>query len=178
GAQARLGVRGDLVVLGKVLGGGLPLAAVAGPREVMERLAPAGDTYQAGTLSGNPVATAAGLATLDLLDSEAYERLERTSERLATGLAESAADAGVPVQVPWTCGLVTVFLSAEPVLDHAGARAADAAAFARFHAAMLARGVYLPPSPFEAWFPSLVHTEADVDATVQAAGEAFLEIAA
>jgi glutamate-1-semialdehyde 2,1-aminomutase len=177
GAQERLGVRGDLVVLGKVLGGGLPLAAVAGPREVMERLAPAGDTYQAGTLSGNPIATAAGLATLDLLDRRAYERLARTSERLATGLAEAAASSGAVVQVPWACGLVTVFFSAQPVRDYADARAADAAAFARFHAAMLARGVYLPPSPFEAWFPSLAHTDADIDATIAAAGEAFREIA-
>jgi glutamate-1-semialdehyde 2,1-aminomutase len=178
GAQERLGVRGDLVVLGKVLGGGLPLAAVAGPRELMERLAPAGDTYQAGTLSGNPLATAAGLATLSLLDDEAYGRLALTSERLATGLAEAAATAGEAVHVAWTCGLVGVFFSADPVRDYAGARAADAAAFGRFHAAMLARGIYLPPSPFEAWFPSLAHADADVDATIGAAVEAFRELAA
>jgi glutamate-1-semialdehyde 2,1-aminomutase len=178
GAQERLGVRGDLVVLGKVLGGGLPLAAVAGSHEVMERLAPAGDTYQAGTLSGNPLATAAGLATLGLLDRGAYEHLERTSERLAAGLAEAASSAGAVAEVPWTCGLVTVFFSAEPVRDYDGARAADAGAFARFHAAMLARGVYLPPSPFEAWFPSLAHTDADLDTTIGAAGESFREVAA
>jgi glutamate-1-semialdehyde 2,1-aminomutase len=177
GAQERLGVRGDLVVLGKVLGGGLPLAAVAGRRELMERLAPAGDTYQAGTLSGNPLATAAGLATLALLDAPAYERLERTSERLAAGLAEAAASAGIRVQVPWTCGLVTVFFSEAPIHDYESARGADAGAFARFHAAMLSRGVYLPPSPFEAWFPSLVHTDADVDAAIAAAAEAFEEAA-
>jgi glutamate-1-semialdehyde 2,1-aminomutase len=178
GAQQRLGVRGDLVICGKVVGGGLPLAAVAGPAKLMERLAPAGDTYQAGTLSGNPLATAAGLATLSLLDARSYERLERISERLAAGLAEAGAGAGVAVQVPWTCGLVTVFFSAEPVRDYDGARAADAGSFTRFHAAMLARGVYLPPSPFEAWFPSLAHDDADVDATVAAAAEAFQEVAA
>jgi glutamate-1-semialdehyde 2,1-aminomutase len=177
GAQQEFGVRGDLVVLGKVLGGGLPLAAVAGPRTLMERLAPAGDVYQAGTLSGNPVATAAGLATFRELDGPAYERLGRTTSRLATALAESAAAAGVQVQVPHACGLLTVFFAAAPVRDYDGARAADAAAFASFHGAMLERGVYLPPSPFEAWFPSLAHGAAEVQATIEAAAEAFEAIA-
>jgi glutamate-1-semialdehyde 2,1-aminomutase len=173
GAQELLGVGGDLVVMGKVLGGGLPLAAVGGRRALMEELAPAGETYQAGTLSGNPLATAAGLATLALLDRKSYERLERTTERLAAGLAETAASAGVRVQVPSTCGLLTVFFSATPVKDYAGARAADGDAFARFHGAMLERGVYLPPSPFEAWFPSLAHGDAELEATIAAAREAF-----
>ena len=157
GAQEALEVRPDLAVLGKVLGGGLPLAAVAGPRGLLEQLAPVGDTYQAGTLSGNPLATAAGLATLRLLDAGAYERLGRATERLATGLEQAAAAAGVPVQVPRTTGLLTVFFSGRPVSDYDGARDADAAAFATFFNEMLARGVYLPPSPFEAWFPSLAH---------------------
>jgi glutamate-1-semialdehyde 2,1-aminomutase len=173
GAQEQLGVHGDLVVLGKVLGGGLPLAAVAGPRDLMELLAPAGETYQAGTLSGNPLATAAGLATLAQLEPSAYERLGRTTARLAAGLAERAATAGVPVQVPSACGLLTVFFSPTAVLDYVGARAADQETFARFHAAMLKRGIYLPPSPFEAWFPSLAHDDDAVDATLEAAGEAF-----
>jgi glutamate-1-semialdehyde 2,1-aminomutase len=173
GAQEALGVRGDLVILGKVLGGGLPLAAVAGPRRLLEQLAPVGETYQAGTLSGNPLATAAGLATLRLLDAGAYERLGRTTARLAQGLAEAAAEAGVAVQVPWATGLLTVFFAADPVRDYAGARAADAAAFARFFTEMLARGVYLPPSPFEAWFPSLAHGDDVVDDTLEAAAEAF-----
>jgi glutamate-1-semialdehyde 2,1-aminomutase len=176
GAQELLGVRGDLIVLGKVLGGGLPLAALAGPRALMERLAPAGDTYQAGTLSGNPLATAAGLATLARLDAAAYERLEHTTATLAAGLV--AAGAGAAVQVTSTCGLLTVFFSSSPVRDYEGARAADGDAFARFHAAMLDRGVYLPPSPFEAWFPSLAHREAEIEATLQAAGEAFEAAAA
>jgi glutamate-1-semialdehyde 2,1-aminomutase len=178
GAQERLGVRGDLVVLGKVLGGGLPLAAVAGPRATMERLAPSGETYQAGTLSGNPLATAAGLATLALLDQAAYERLDQATARLASGLASVATTAGVSVEVPRACGLLTVFFSAAPVRDYEGARAADAAAFARFHEAMLERGVYLPPSPFEAWFPSLAHGEAEIEATIAAAAEAFERVAA
>jgi glutamate-1-semialdehyde 2,1-aminomutase len=177
GAQAHLGARGDLIVLGKVLGGGLPLAAVAGPRGLMEQLAPTGETYQAGTLSGNPIATAAGLATLARLDAPAYERLADTTARLAAGLAKRAAAAGVAVQVPYVCGLLTVFFSAATVRDYDGARAADGAAFARFHAAMLERGIYLPGSPYEAWFPSLAHGEAEIEATLEAAGEAFEAVA-
>jgi glutamate-1-semialdehyde 2,1-aminomutase len=173
GAQELLGVRGDLVVLGKVLGGGLPLAAVAGPRAAMEQLAPAGETYQAGTLSGNPLATAAGLATLAQLDAAAYERLARSTDRLAQGLVQAAEGAGVAVQVPHVPGLVTVFFSAVPVRDYDGARAADGSAFARFHAAMLDQGIYLPPSPFEAWFPSLAHGDAEIEETIQAAAAAF-----
>ena len=177
GAQELLGVRGDLVVLGKVLGGGLPLAAVAGSPAAMKRLAPAGETYQAGTLSGNPLATAAGLATLAELDGDAYERLGRTTARLAEGLAEAAEAAGVAVQVPHVPGLLTVFFSAAPVRDYDGACAADGAAFARFHASMLERGVYLPPSPFEAWFPSLAHGDAELEHTVEAAAGAFEAVA-
>jgi glutamate-1-semialdehyde 2,1-aminomutase len=177
GAQEMLGVSPDLTILGKVLGGGLPLAAVAGPRRLLELLAPVGDTYQAGTLSGNPLATAAGLATLRLLDGAAYERLGRTTERLADGLEQAAAAAGVPVQVPRTTGLLTVFFSDVPIRDYEGARATDGAAFAVFFNEMLERGVYLPPSAFEAWFPSLAHADGDVDRTVAAAGEAFEAVA-
>jgi glutamate-1-semialdehyde 2,1-aminomutase len=175
GAQELLDVRGDLVVLGKVLGGGMPLAAVAGPRALMERLAPAGDTYQAGTLSGNPLATAAGLATLRLLDGEAYTRLERSTERLAQGLRSEAASAGVPVQVESACGLLTLFFSEGPVRDYEDAKSADRDAYARFFAGMLARGVYLPPSQFEAWFPSLAHDDDAIDRTIEAAGDALAE---
>ena len=175
GVQEREGVMPDLTILGKVIGGGLPAAAYAGRRDLMERVAPAGDVYQAGTLSGNPLATAAGLATLGLLDAAAYERLERLTERLASGLAEAAARAEVPVSVARTTGLLTVFFAAELPADYAGARACDLDAFAAFARAMLRRGVYLPPSQFEAWFPSLAHTEADVDRTVAAAEDAFGE---
>jgi glutamate-1-semialdehyde 2,1-aminomutase len=177
GAHEELGVRPDLVVLGKVLGGGLPLAAVAGPRRLLELLAPAGDTYQAGTLSGNPLATAAGLATLRLLDDDAYRRLARSTERLAQGLRQAAAAAGVAVQVPHVTGLLSVFFSGSPVRDYEGARAAGAAAFAAFFNEMLARGVYLPSSPFEAWFPSLAHGDAELDRTTAAASEAFEAVA-
>jgi glutamate-1-semialdehyde 2,1-aminomutase len=171
--QERDGITPDLSVLGKVIGGGLPAAAYAGPRELMERIAPAGDVYQAGTLSGNPLATAAGLATLALLDEAAYSRLDATTARLAAGLREAAAERGVPVQVSHTTGLLTVFFSEEPVRDYDDARACDTNSYAAFCRAMLDRGVYLPPSQFEAWFPSLAHTDAHVDRTLEAAAEAF-----
>jgi glutamate-1-semialdehyde 2,1-aminomutase len=168
GAQEREGVTPDLTVLGKVIGGGLPAAAYAGPRELMERIAPAGDVYQAGTLSGNPLATAAGLATLRLLDDAAYERLEETTRALAEGLREV-----LPAQVAWTTGLLTVFFSDRPVRDLDGARACDLDAFAAFCRGMLDRGVYVPPSQFEAWFPSLAHGPEQVERTVAAAREAL-----
>jgi glutamate-1-semialdehyde 2,1-aminomutase len=173
GAQELYEIAPDLTVLGKVLGGGLPAAAFGGSRELMELIAPAGDTYQAGTLSGNPLAVAAGLATLRELDREAYARLAALTERLATGLMEAAA--GSPLQVHWTCGLLTLFFSAEPVRDFAGAAAADLGAHARFCRAMLERGIYPPPSQFEAWFVSLAHDEEAVDATVEAARESLAE---
>jgi glutamate-1-semialdehyde 2,1-aminomutase len=173
GAQEREGVLPDLTVLGKVLGGGLPAAAYAGRRELMERIAPAGDVYQAGTLSGNPLAVAAGLATLGLLDRAAYERLDRVTTQLADGLTAAAADAGVAVQVASTTGLLTVFFSERPVTDYEGARACDSAAHAAFCRGLLARGIYPPPSQFEAWFPSLAHGDSELERTVTAAREAF-----
>jgi glutamate-1-semialdehyde 2,1-aminomutase len=176
GVQARSGVVPDLTLLGKVLGGGVPAAAYAGSEELMERIAPAGDVYQAGTLSGNPLATAAGLATLRLLDAAAYERLEATTERLASGLEGAAADAGVAVTVPHTCGLLTVFFNAEPVRDYEGAKACDAAAYGAFCRALLERGVYPPASQFEAWFVSLAHGDEHVERTVEAAREAFASL--
>ena len=173
GAQERERVTPDLTVLGKIVGGGLPAAAYAGPRELMERVAPAGDVYQAGTLSGNPLATAAGLATLRLLDDEAYRRLDETTRALASGI--EAAARGLPVRVQWTTGLLTLFFSERPVGDYDAARACDTAAYAAFCRAMLDRGIYLPPSQFEAWFPSLAHSDAHVDRTVEALAEALRE---
>jgi glutamate-1-semialdehyde 2,1-aminomutase len=171
GVQARDGVVCDLTILGKIIGGGLPAAAYAGSRELMERVAPAGDVYQAGTLSGNPLATAAGLATLRLLDDDAYTRLDRLTTALADGLREAARD--TPVQVCHRTGLLTVFFSEEPVRDYEDAKRCDTAAYAAFCRAMLDRGVYLPPSQFEAWFPSLAHTDEHVERTLEAAREAF-----
>jgi glutamate-1-semialdehyde 2,1-aminomutase len=176
GAQERERVTPDLVVLGKVIGGGLPAAAYAGRRELMERIAPAGDVYQAGTLSGNPLATAAGLATLRLLDAPAYERLGRLSRSLAEGLDAAARDTGVPAHAVWRTGLVTLFFSDLPVRSYADAAACDLSAHAAFCRGMLDRGVYLPPSQFEAWFPSLVHTDAHVELTLDAARDVLGEL--
>ncbi len=177
GAQERYGVLPDLTILGKILGGGLPAAAYAGPPALMERIAPAGDVYQAGTLSGNPLAVAAGLATLELLDDGAYERLATATETLADGLWEAGRRAGIPIQVQSVTGLLTPFFSASPVTDYAGALACDTAAYGAWCRGLLARGVYPPPSQFEAWFPSLAHRDEDIERTVQAATDAFLELA-
>jgi glutamate-1-semialdehyde 2,1-aminomutase len=171
GAQELLGVRADLTVLGKVIGGGLPAAAVGGPTALLRALAPSGEVYQAGTLSGNPLASAAGLATLRLLDEPAYARLAAITERLAAGLREAAGDR--PVQVVSTPGLLTVFFSEHPVIDFAGASACDLDAHAAWCRELLSRGVYPPPSQFEAWFPSLAHTGEQIERTLQAAAAAF-----
>ena len=176
GAQEREGVAPDLTVLGKVLGGGLPAAAYAGRRELMERVAPAGDVYQAGTLSGNPLAVAAGLATLALLDPAAYGRLEAVTAALAAGLREAAAAAGVAVQVAHMTGLLTLFFSDVPVTSYEEAQTCDLSAYAAFCRALLERGVYPPPSQFEAWFPSLAHDEAAIERTLAAARAAFGEL--
>ncbi len=176
GAQEREGVTPDLTVLGKVIGGGLPAAAYAGRRDLMEQVAPAGDVYQAGTLSGNPLATAAGLATLGLLDERAYARLDELARTLAAGLEEAARAAGVAASAAATTGLLTLFFAPEPPRDYEQAKACDTDAYAAFCRGMLDRGIYLPPSQFEAWFPSLAHTDDHVQRTVAAAREVFAEL--
>ena len=171
GAQELLGVSADLTVMGKVLGGGLPAAAYGGRSELMRMVAPAGDVYQAGTLSGNPLAVAAGLATLELLDADAYERLGALTDRLAAGLREAAGER--PVSVASVPGLVTPFFAAAAPHDFVGASACDLDAYGRFARAMLDRGIYPPASQFEAWFVSLAHDEAAIEHTRDAASEAF-----
>jgi glutamate-1-semialdehyde 2,1-aminomutase len=173
GAQQLYGIEPDLTVLGKVLGGGLPAAAFGGPVEMMERIAPAGDVYQAGTLSGNPLAVAAGLATLRRLDPAAYGRLATLTDRLAGGLGELAE--GRLLQVASAPGLLTLFFSDAPVTDFAGATVCNLEAHARFCRAMLDRGVYPPPAQFEAWFVSLAHDEVAIDRTLAAAAESIEE---
>ena len=173
GAQQLYAVEPDLTILGKVLGGGLPNAAFGGPAATMERVAPAGDVYQAGTLSGNPLAVAAGLATLRRLDAAAYSRLEELTGRLAEGLSKLAA--GRPLQVASAPGLLTLFFNAEPVTDFAAANACDLDAHARFCRAMLERGIYPPPAQFEAWFVSLAHDNASIERTLAAAEESLEE---
>ena len=177
GAQELTGVIPDLTALGKIFGGGLPAAAYGGSRQLMEMIAPAGDVYQAGTLSGNPLAVAAGLTTLRRLDDAAYIRLQATSEALASGIREAAREAGVPVDVVHTTGLFTVFFSEHPVVDYASAQRCDLELYGSWCRALLARGVYPPPSQFETWFPSLAHTPAQVEQTIEIAAAAFAEIA-
>jgi glutamate-1-semialdehyde 2,1-aminomutase len=174
GAQELIGVQADLTVMGKVIGGGLPAGAVGGHSELMRMLAPAGEVYQAGTLSGNPLAVAAGLATLGLLDEASYLRLASFTDELAAGLREAAG--AYPVQVVSAPGLLTVFFSEDPVSDLAGAEACDLDAYAAWCRALLSRGVYAPASQFEAWFPSLAHTPQHLDLTVSAAMAAFAEL--
>jgi glutamate-1-semialdehyde 2,1-aminomutase len=174
GAQELTGVHGDLVVLGKIIGGGLPAAAVGGRAELLRLLAPAGEVYQAGTLSGNPLAVAAGLATLALLDEGAYVRLAGITEQLASGLRDAAGERAV--QVVSMPGLLTVFFSERPVRSYADAQACDLQAYAAWCRGLLSRGVYPPPSQFEAWFPSLAHTSEHVELTLAAAEAAFREL--
>jgi glutamate-1-semialdehyde 2,1-aminomutase len=174
GAQELTGVLPDITVMGKVIGGGLPAAAYGASTALMGRIAPAGDVYQAGTLSGNPLAVAAGRATLELLDGDAYVHLAGTTEALASGLQEAAGDR--PVQIEWAPGLLTVFFSESPVRDYAAAAACDLDAYAAWCRALLARGVYPPPSQFEAWFPSLAHTPEHVARTLEVAAAAFSEV--
>jgi len=173
GAQGRFGITPDLSIFGKVIGGGLPLAAVGGPTGLMDELAPVGPVYQAGTLSGNPLATAAGLAVLAELDDGSFEQLEKTAARLADGLRAVASDAGASLQAPRAFTLAGVFFSETPVRDHDDAKASDAERYGRFFRSMLDEGIFLPPSAFEAMFPSLAHTDADIDRTLEVAADAL-----
>jgi glutamate-1-semialdehyde 2,1-aminomutase len=178
GAVGLYGLEPDLITFGKVIGGGLPAAAYGGRADLMGLVAPEGPMYQAGTLSGNPLATAAGLATLRLLDDAAYQRLDEVADRLAGGLQEAFDDAGVPAKVQRAGNLFSAFMTAGEVGDYDAARKQDTAAYARFFHAMLDRGVYLPPSAFEAWFVSFTHGDAEVEHVVSAAREAAVTLAA
>jgi len=174
-----VGVRPDLWTFGKVIGGGLPLAALGGRGDIMGQLAPLGPVYQAGTLSGNPLATAAGLAVLERLSPERFDDLAGRVGRLASGLQEAIASAGLPVQVPVYRTLLAVFFTDNPVTDYDGAKAAATTGlYAPFFHAMLARGVALAPSGYEVGFCSMAHTDADIDRTVEVAAEAAREVAA
>jgi glutamate-1-semialdehyde 2,1-aminomutase len=174
GAQGLYGLRPDLTCMGKVIGGGLPVGAYGGRREVMERVAPAGPVYQAGTLSGNPLAVAAGLACLRLLEApDAYPRLEAVGRALEEGLVAEARAAGVPVTLNRVGSMWTLFFTDQPVFDYPSAKTSDVKRFGRFFHAMLDAGVYLPPSQFEAAFASLAMGEAEVAHTLQAARKAF-----
>jgi glutamate-1-semialdehyde 2,1-aminomutase len=169
GAQQVFGIRPDLTCLGKIIGGGLPVGAYGGRAALMELVSPAGPVYQAGTLSGNPLAMTAGLWSLAELSPKLYRRLSALGARLAGGLADAARDAGVPLQVNAFGSLVTPFFTSQPVRDLTSALTADTKRYAAFFRGMLARGVYPPPSQFEAWFISGAHTPRDIDATIKAA---------
>ena len=180
GAQGRFGVRPDLTCLGKVVGGGFPLAAVGGRDDLMRQLAPEGAVYQAGTLSGNPLAVAAGLAVVREIEARGealFSDLEDRAAALAAGLQEAAVAAGACARVQRVASLLTVFFNPKPVRDWQTADACDRAAFGRFHSAMLVRGIMLPPAQFEATFVSAAHTDADIEKTIAAAREAFAEVA-
>jgi len=178
GAQELYGIRPDLTTLGKIVGGGMPVGAFGGRRDIMEHIAPLGPVYQAGTLSGNPVAMAAGLATLAGLEAPGFHaRLAAATDRLVHGLREAAKDAGVPVATNHVCGMFGLFFTSAPRVNcYAQATACDVERFRRFFHGMLAEGVYLAPSAFEAGFVSAAHTDVDIDATVAAAAQVFRRI--
>jgi glutamate-1-semialdehyde 2,1-aminomutase len=174
GAQQLLGIEPDITTLGKIVGGGLPVGAYGGPAEIMDHILPAGKVFQAGTLSGNPLATAAGCAMLKLLrDEPPYDSLERLSARLADGLCKAAKKAGVEHQMARVGSMMTLFFASEPVADWPSASRSDTEKFGRWFWEMLERGVYLPCSQYEALFVSAAHREDDIDATVAAASESF-----
>jgi glutamate-1-semialdehyde 2,1-aminomutase len=178
GAQQLYGIRPDLTTLGKIVGGGMPVGAFGGRRDIMERIAPLGPVYQAGTLSGNPVAMAAGLATLDGLAATGFHaRLGASTDRLVRGIKAAADAAGVPLATNHVCGMFGLFFTAAPqVSTYAAATACDVERFKRFFHGMLDQGVYLAPSAFEAGFVSAAHTDADIDATIAAAARVFAKL--
>jgi glutamate-1-semialdehyde 2,1-aminomutase len=174
GAQERYGVKADLTVLGKIIGGGLPVGAFGGKRRIMDYLAPDGPVYQAGTLSGNPLAVAAGIAALKALKKRGvYRKLEKLGAMLEQGFCEAAGKAGVPAVVNRVGSMVCAFLTSGPVRNYEEAKKSDTAMFARYHAAMLKGGVLLAPSQFEAAFVSLAHSESDMAKTAEIAQKAL-----
>lgn len=177
GAQQTHKIKPDMTTLGKIIGGGLPVGAYGGRADLMDLVAPAGPVYQAGTLSGNPLAVAAGKKTLEILRrAGTYERLEKTSSDLVAGIKVQAARAGLPLAVNRVGSMFTAFFTGEPVNDYSSAKKSDTAAFGRFFASLLDQGVYFPPSQFEAAFVSLAHTAGDIEETVQKAGKAFEQL--
>jgi glutamate-1-semialdehyde 2,1-aminomutase len=177
GAQALYDVRPDLTCLGKIIGGGLPVGAYGGRADIMELVAPAGPVYQAGTLSGNPIAMTAGIWALERLSPRLYKELARRSAMLAAGLADAARAAAVPLQVNALGSLLTPFFISTPVRDYTSALSADTRAYATFFRGMISRGIYPPPSQFEAWFLSAAHSDRDIKKTIAASRVAMKEVA-
>jgi glutamate-1-semialdehyde 2,1-aminomutase len=174
GAQTIFGVEPDMTILGKIIGGGLPAAAYGGPREIMDQIAPLGPVYQAGTLSGNPLAMRAGLATLPKLEAPGfYASLQQKADRLASGLRQALAESGMRGQVNQVGSLITLFFTTGPIQNYADAKKSDSADFAAFFREMLSRGILLPPSQFEALFVSAAHTDEDIERTISVARESL-----
>jgi len=177
GAQELYQIRADLTCLGKIIGGGLPVGAYGGKRAIMEKVAPLGGVYQAGTLSGNPLAMTAGMITLDLLRSrKIYKDLEKKTSDLTEAISTSAEENGIPLSINQATGMFTLFFTEGPVRDYRTAKMSDTKRFAQFFIEMMEQGIYLPPSQFEAWFLSLAHTQKDLDRTTEACGTAFKKI--
>jgi glutamate-1-semialdehyde 2,1-aminomutase len=177
GAQSIFGIRPDLTTLGKVIGGGLPVGAYGGRAEIMDYMLPVGKVFQAGTLSGNPLATAAGIATLEVLrDTNPYQELQRKSTKLAVGLEEAARAAGIPFSIGWFNAMMTFFFNPQPVTDWDVAARCDTKRYAQYFWGLIERGVYMPCSQYEALFMSTAHTDEDIDATIQAAREVLAEL--
>lgn len=177
GAQELYGIKADLTCLGKIIGGGLPVGAYGGKEKIMERVAPLGGVYQAGTLSGNPLAMAAGIETLKILKSKkVYQDLEKKTIYLSEKINESAEEQGIPVSVNRTTGMLTLFFTEGPVRDYYTAKMSNTKRFAQFFIEMMDQGVYLPPSQFEAWFVSLAHSQKDLAQTIEACEMAFRKI--
>jgi len=174
GAQELYGIKADLTCLGKIIGGGLPVGAYGGKQAIMEKVAPLGGVYQAGTLSGNPMAMTAGIETLDLLRSKkVYQALEEKTTYLTEGISKSAEERGIPITINRATGLFTVFFTRGPVTHYQKAKMSDTKRFAQFFIQMMEEGIYLPPSQFEAWFISLAHSQKDLDRTIEACDSAF-----
>jgi glutamate-1-semialdehyde 2,1-aminomutase len=177
GAQELFGIKADITCLGKIIGGGLPLAALGARADIMDMLAPAGSVYQAGTLSGNPIATAAANATLDILEKgNCYEQLEAASALLEAGLNDAAKDAGVPVTINRVGSIMSCFFTDRPIRNFADVQSTNIKQFKRFFAEMLRQGIFLAPSAYEAMFVSLAHTKQDIEKTIKAAQKAFHKI--
>ncbi|HLS10043.1 glutamate-1-semialdehyde 2,1-aminomutase [Lentibacillus sp.] len=177
-AQQIYGVEPDMTAIGKIIGGGLPIGAYGGRQDIMEQVAPLGPAYQAGTMAGNPASMSAGIACLEVLGEDGvYDKLDRLGERLENGILAKASEAGIPISVNRVCGALTVFFGGDTVENYEQAESSDGEAFARFFRLMLEQGINLAPSKFEAWFLTTEHTEADIDATIEAVGKAFATMA-
>jgi glutamate-1-semialdehyde 2,1-aminomutase len=177
GAQQLYKITPDLTCLGKIVGGGLPIGAYGGRRDIMQMVAPSGPVYQAGTLAGNPLAMTAGIETITILkESSAYQELERKSSLLEKGIIEAARKSGVDIQLSRAGSMFTVFFAKDPVKDYETAARADTALYATFFHQMLSQGVYFPPSQFEAAFVSVAHTHKDIQSTISAAAKAFISL--